>query len=119
MTPILAAAKPLWSTQLVAWAVIASIVLIVLGMLACIYRLLRGPHLADRALAVDTLAVHLIGLVLLLMIHWETSWFIDGILVLSLLGFAGTVAMAQYIGRPHLHRAREDGRAVHPTGNEA
>lgn len=110
---------PLWSTQLVSWCVTASLVLIVLGMLACIFRLLRGPHLADRALAVDTLGVQLIGLVLLLMIFWETPWFIDGILVLSLLGFAGTVAMAQYIGRPHLRRAREHGTTIAPTGNEA
>ncbi len=128
MTPMLtpttlavvdASPTPLWSTQLVSWTVIGAIVLIVLGMVACIYRLLRGPHLADRALAVDTLAVQLIGLVLLLMIHWQTPWFIDGILVLSLLGFAGTVAMAQYIGRPHLRPGREDGAVTRSAGNEA
>lgn len=113
-----AAPPMLWSTRLVSWVVAASIALITVGMLACIYRLVRGPHLADRALAVDTLAIQLIGLVLLLMIRWQTAWFIDGILVLSLLGFAGTVAMAQYIGRPHQRRARPRDAVMEPTGNE-
>ena len=91
-----------WHGTMVAWAVDISIVVIALGMLMCIYRLLRGPHLADRSLAVETLAVQLIGLVILLSMKFATLMFLDGIMVLSLLGFAGAVAMAQYIGRPHL-----------------
>ncbi len=80
------------------------IALIVLSMFLCILRLLISKHLADRALAVDTLGVELIGLVILLGMRFETGVFIDGILVLSLLSFAGTVAMAQYIGRPHFRK---------------
>ena len=72
----------------------------------CIYRLLRGPHLADRALATDTLAVNLIGLVTLLTMRLKSPLFVDGILVLSLLGFAGTVAMARYIARPHVRKPK-------------
>jgi multisubunit Na+/H+ antiporter MnhF subunit len=116
-----AAETVLWSTQLVSWIVTVSIVLISLGMVACIYRLLRGPHLLDRALAVETLAVQLIGLVLLLMIHWQTAWFIDGVMVLSLLGFAGTVAVAQFVGRLRQrgHDATDHAPAAAPsTGNE-
>jgi multisubunit Na+/H+ antiporter MnhF subunit len=78
------------------------IVLTAVGMLLCVIRLLRSPHLADKALAADTLGVELIGLVILMGMRFATDAFIDGILVLSLLSFAGTVAMAQYIARPHL-----------------
>lgn len=78
------------------------ILLAVFGMLLCVIRLLRSPHLADRALAADTLGVELIGVVILMSMRFGTDAFIDGILVLSLLSFAGTVAMAQYIARPHL-----------------
>ncbi|MAX25745.1 MAG: hypothetical protein CMJ19_14700 [Phycisphaeraceae bacterium] len=78
------------------------IVMIAVGMLMCVIRLLKSPHLADRALASDTLGVELIGLVILLGMRFMTSAFIDGVLILSLLSFAGTVAMAQYIARPHL-----------------
>ena len=104
--PIVAAPES-WHAWMAIWAVDVGIVCIAIAMLLCVYRLVRGPHLADRALAVDTLAIELIGLVILLAIKWRTPWFMDGVLVLSLLGFAGTVAMAQYIARPHLRRARD------------
>ncbi len=94
------------TAKAVMWTLDLGIVLIAAGMLGCIYRLMRGPHLADRAMAVDTLAIHLIGAVLLLGIRMGTLVFVDGILVLSLLGFAGTVAMAQYIARPYLKPRR-------------
>jgi len=93
-----------WSRTMLMGVVDVAIGVIVLAMLLCVYRLVRGPHLADRALAVDTFGVELIGLILLLTMRWQTGWFIDGIMVLSLMGFAGTVAMAQYIARPHLRR---------------
>lgn len=112
----------LWSAESVDAAlqavVHAGFVIIFVGMLMCVYRLIRGPHLADRALAVDTLGIQLIGLVLLLSMHIGTLEFIDGVLILSLLSFAGTVAMAQYIARPHLremqqraHEAQEQQRS--------
>lgn len=88
----------------VIWTIDLGLIVLAAGMLACVYRLLRGPHLADRAMAVDTLAIQVIGVVLLLGIRIGTLTFIDGILVLSLLGFAGSVAMAQYIARPHRNR---------------
>lgn len=98
----------------VQWTVMLGIAVIAAGMLGCIYRLIRGPHLADRAMAVDTLGIQLIGLVVLLGFHIQTGSFTDGILVLSLLAFAGTVAMAQYIARPHLRRDRPPTRSAAP-----
>lgn len=89
----------------VGWTVDVGIVVIMLGMVLCLYRLVRGPHLADRAVAIDTLSVQLIGMVVLLSIRIDTQTYFDGILILALLGFAGTVAMAQYIARPHIRRA--------------
>lgn len=81
-----------------------SLVLILACLVLSIVRILRGPHLADRALAVDVLAIMFIGLVILLSIRFRVPMFIDGVLVLSLLSFAGTVAMAQYIARPHFRK---------------
>lgn len=101
--PVIAAAET-WHGTLVQWTEELTIVLIVVGMIMCVYRLLRGPHLADRALAVDVVAIQLIGLVILLTMTLGSLVLFDGILVLSLLGFAGTVAMAQYIGRPHTNK---------------
>lgn len=99
------AARP-WFVHLADWTLTLGLVLVFLGMGFCLYRLVRGPHVADRAMAVDTLGIHLIALVVLLSLKLETLMFFDGILVLSLVGFAGAVAMAQYIGRPHLARTQ-------------
>ena len=91
------------------------IVVILVGMVLCLARLLRGPHLADRALSADALITHLVGLVLLFTTRSETLLLFDGALVLSLLGFVTTVAAAQYIVRGRLRRPR--GRAnPAPTG---
>jgi len=85
--------------QAIPWTVDLGIATLCAGMLVCLWRLMRGPHLADRAVALDTLGVQLIGLVLLFSIRFATILFLDGVLVLSLLGFAGTVAIGQYIAR--------------------
>jgi multicomponent Na+:H+ antiporter subunit F len=75
------------------------LVLVVACMLGCLYRVVRGPTLADRALAVDTMSVLLIAVVLLLSMRTGTKMYMDGALVLSLLSFTGTIALAQFIVR--------------------
>lgn len=102
-----------WDAALVERAVEVGIVMITVGALLCLFRLVRGPHLADRAIALDTIAIHLIGLVILLTLRINSMMLFDGALVLSLVGFAGTVAVAQYIVRPYFRRqapsaARDD-----------
>lgn len=101
-----------WSGPLVLWTVDFGLIVIVFSMGLCIIRLVKGPHLADRAMAVDTFSLMLIVLVILATIRFQTLMFFDGILVLALLSFAGTVAMAQYIGRPHLGRQRESSQSA-------
>ena len=88
------------------------VVVVFVGMSLCLVRLLRGPHLADRALAADAIVTHLVALVLLLTIRMETLLLFDGVLVLSLLGFVTTVAAAQYIARPHIRRLRNGAAAT-------
>lgn len=102
-----------WHVQLVHWTLTLGLVVTCAGMGLCIYRLIAGPHIADRAISVDTMAIQLIALVILLSLKWETLMFFDGILVLSLVGFAGAVAMAQYIGRPHLKKKSQAASATH------
>ncbi|MBL1218225.1 MAG: K+/H+ antiporter subunit F [Planctomycetes bacterium] len=68
------------------------------GMVLCLYRMLRGPHLADRVLAGDVLSMHVVGLVILLTIRLRTTAFFDAALVVAIIGFASTLAFAQYIG---------------------
>lgn len=100
---------------LVDYTVDFGIVVVLAGMVLCLARLLRGPHLADRALSADALITHLVALVLLFTVRAETLLLFDGALVLSLLGFVTTVATAQYIVRRHLRRLRGGAQST-PTG---
>jgi len=78
-------------------AVQVGMVLVIGGIFISLYRVVRGPHLADRVLAADVLAVHVVALVVLLAIRLETAVFYDAALVVAILGFASTLAFAQYI----------------------
>lgn len=94
--PLLANAM---SQSVVDGTVYLGVVVLFVSTALAVWRLLRGPHLADRAISADTVGVNLIGLVILATIHFETLVFFDGVLILALLGFATTVAVAQYIAR--------------------
>ena len=71
---------------------------LVLSILLCLWRMIRGPHLADRVLAADAMAMLVAGLVIVLAIKLDSAIFYDAAIVVSILGFASTVAFAQYIG---------------------
>ena len=95
-----------WHASLVDRTVEVGILVVALGVLACTVRVFRGPHMTDRAIALDTLAVHVVAFVILLTLRIDSLVLFDGALVLSLVGFAGTVAVSQYIMRPHRRRTR-------------
>jgi multicomponent K+:H+ antiporter subunit F len=80
-------------------ATVANSCLLALALSAamCLWRLLRGPSLPDRALALDTLAVNVIGLITVLCIRDNTVAYFDAVLVIAVLGFLGTVAVAKYL----------------------
>lgn len=101
-----------WHETLVDGTVDCGIVVVAAGVLACMVRLFRGPHLVDRAIALDTLAVHVVAFVILLTLRLDSLVLFDGAMVLSLVGFAGTVAVSQYIVRPHLRRRADAPRHV-------
>lgn len=73
-------------------------VLAIIGMMLCLYRMVKGPHLADRVLSADTFAYQVVGLVILLTVRLESTTYLDAALVVAIIGFASTLAFAQYIG---------------------
>ena len=79
------------------FAVTAGVYTLCVGMALCLWRLIRGPELADRVLAADLLALHVVGLVVLLTIYVGDMVFFDAALVVSIIGFVSTVGFSQYI----------------------
>ncbi len=68
-----------------------------IAMMLCVIRLCRGPTLLDQILAFDCLVLNVVGAVLILSILLGTTLFIDVVLVITLLGFVGTIALAAYV----------------------
>lgn len=63
------------------------------------WRLLIGPSAADRVLALDTLYVNSLALLILIGIQFQTPLFFEVALMIGMIGFIGTVALAKYITR--------------------
>lgn len=63
------------------------------------WRLLVGPDLPDRILALDTLYVDVIALLVLLGIHLSNALYFEVALLIALLGFIGTVAFCKFLLR--------------------
>ena len=74
------------------------IVALTVGMALMLYRMVKGPHLADRAVAGDVLSLLVVGLVVLLAVDQRRSVSLDVALMVAIVGFAATVAFAQYLG---------------------
>ena len=64
-----------------------------------VYRLIRGPSVPDRILAMDAIGIQLIAIMAVLSIYLRTSAFFEVILLLGILSFIGTVAMAKFVER--------------------
>lgn len=75
------------------------VVAVTVAVLLCMVRLLRGPTVTDRVLALDTLYMNAVALIVLLGIRWNTSMLFEGALLVAMLGFASTVALARYLSR--------------------
>lgn len=88
------AAVPL--VQLALWFAMGAVGL---ALLLCTWRLLRGPTAPDRVLALDTLYINVVALVVLLGIQHGTALYFEAALLIALLGFVGTVALARYLSR--------------------
>ncbi len=72
---------------------------LVAALALAVWRLVRGPSLPDRVLALDTLYVISIALLILLGIRDDTQLYFEAALVVALLGFVSTVAFAKYLDR--------------------
>ncbi len=77
-------------------------VAITLSMFMCLYRLIIGPSIVDRLLALDTLFLNATCLVVVLGIYWSTTSLFEGALLVAMLGFVSTAALARYFTSGHV-----------------
>ncbi len=76
-----------------------ALVAITVSLLFCGWRLLLGPETTDRLLALDTLYLNTVALIVVLGMRWNTPLLFEAALLVAMLGFASTVALARYLSR--------------------
>ncbi|RBW48428.1 K+/H+ antiporter subunit F [Marinobacter sp. F3R11] len=76
-----------------------TIAMVILAALLNVYRLVKGPDEPDRVLAIDTLNINAIALIILLGITLSTRMYLESALLIAVMGFVSTVAMAKYLKR--------------------
>ncbi|ASV68492.1 Na(+)/H(+) antiporter subunit F1 [Cytobacillus sp. FSL W7-1323] len=78
-------------------AVTIAIICLALSMLALVYRIIKGPTLPDRIVALDAVGVNIVGIVALICIKVDTTAYVEFILLFGILAFIGTVAFSKYL----------------------
>lgn len=71
--------------------------LLLIGMVLAVIRLIRGPNLGDRILALDMISVLATGFIAGVAVLTGFSLYVDIAIALALVGFLATVALARYL----------------------
>lgn len=70
---------------------------LMLCFLLCLFRIMQGPTPADRAVAIDTLGILIVGFCALLSIPTGRDWYLDIAIAWALQSFIGALALAKYL----------------------
>ncbi len=76
-----------------------SLFLLVLSILAALYRVLKGPSTADRVQALDSISITIIAGVAIYSVLFDSHAILEIILLIGILSFVGTIAFARFIER--------------------
>ena len=78
-----------------------TLVTLAVALLLAFVRLVKGPTLPDRIVAMDLFGVLVVGLIVVLAGSSGVRATLDAAIVIALVGFVGTVAYATYVERGH------------------
>ncbi|GAA6130766.1 K+/H+ antiporter subunit F [Halopseudomonas sabulinigri] len=65
-------------------------------------RLIKGPDLPDRILAMDTLYINGIAVIMLFGLYLDSNLFFEAALLIAVMGFVSTVAIAKHLMRGNI-----------------
>lgn len=84
---------------MLAIAIAIAMTLMSLSLALTLWRLVIGPSLPDRILALDTMYVNAIALLVLYGIYQGSAIYFEAALLIAVMGFVGTVALSKYLLR--------------------
>ncbi len=90
------------SMTILPYALGICLIAVTISMLLCLIRLIIGPSIVDRLLALDTLFLNAICLIIILGIYWASTSLFEGALLVAMLGFVSTAALARYFTSGHV-----------------
>jgi multicomponent Na+:H+ antiporter subunit F len=82
---------------ILSWSLEAALFILLLGLAFTAIRVILGPTIADRVLALDQMVAISIGFIAIIAVRTGFELFIDIALALGLVGFLATAAFARYI----------------------
>jgi multicomponent K+:H+ antiporter subunit F len=80
-------------------AIWLAVAMLAAALLLNLSRLLRGPDVLDRVVALDTAYVNSVGLIILLGVGLDSQAYFEAAVLIALMGFVGTVALAKFVLR--------------------
>lgn len=84
---------------MLAYVITLCLAIMGLALVLTLARLIKGPDLPDRILALDTLYINVIALLVLFGIQTDSDLYFEAALLIALMGFIGTVAVTKYLLR--------------------
>ena len=88
-----------FGVSLIDATVVGAMLCVGVAILLAMWRLVRGPTVPDRILALDTLNVTAIAELMLLGVHLRTPVYFEAALIIAMLGFVTTVVLSKYVIR--------------------
>ncbi len=79
------------------FALIFAAFILSVSILGATYRVIIGPSMPDRVIALDAIGICLIGIVAILSILLKTTVFFDIILSIGILAFIGTISFSKFL----------------------
>lgn len=92
---------------------VEKILLVALALFAfsiaiALIRIIKGPSMPDRAVALDMIGVNLISMIAVISIVLKTKAFLEAILILGILAFISTIAISKHVERGVIVERKSD-----------
>lgn len=84
---------------MILYALVFAFAAIGAGLLCNLWRLLRGPSIADRILALDTMVINSIALIILYGVSQGRTVLFEAAILFAMVGFISTVAYCKFVLR--------------------
>lgn len=108
-----------WSGDFLSMATDASLLVLSVALVLIVGRIVRGPTLPDRILALDMLIAAVIGFIATMGVKTGFTLYVDIAIALGLVGFLSTVALARFVlSRGRAGEEGGEGASGRPEGDD-